>query len=211
MGVPNIEDWRLKWPFTMIVAGPSGCGKSTFVGDVLRDVENAVVRTPAKIIVAYSQMQPLYAAFIANAPCPVQLVDGLTADLETEPGTLLVLDDLQGGDQKKIIRDWFTIHSHHYDTSVVFLVQNVFEKTAEHRTISLNAHYMVIFKNPRDGSQITHLARQMFPQNAKRMIDAYKEATSRPHSHLVVDLTQETPDLFRLRDALLPHSDLCKS
>ena len=122
-----------------------------------------------------------------------------------------MLDDLQGGDQKKIIRDWFTIHLHHYDTSVVYLVQNVFEKTAEHRTISLNAHYMVIFKNPRDGSQITHLARQIFPQNAKRMIDAYKEATSRPHSHLVVDLTQETPDLFRLRDALLPHSDMCKS
>ena len=95
--------------------------------------------------------------------------------------------------------------------SVVYLVQNVFEKTAEHRTISLNAHYMVIFKNPRDSSQITHLARQMFPQNAKLMIDAYKEATSRPHSHLVVDLTQATPDLFRLRDALLPHSDVCKS
>ena len=48
MGGPHLEDWRLKWPFTMIVAGPSGCGKSTFVGDVLRDVENAVVRTPAK-------------------------------------------------------------------------------------------------------------------------------------------------------------------
>ena len=39
------------------------------------------------------------------------------------------------------------------------LVQNLFPKNKETRTISLNAHYMVVFKNPRDKSQISHLTR----------------------------------------------------
>ena len=53
--------------------------------------------------------------------------------------------------------------SHHSDTSVIYLVQNLFSKNKESRTISLNAQYMIVFKNPRDSSQLANLARQMYP------------------------------------------------
>ena len=53
----------------------------------------------------------------------------------------------------------FTKGSHHSNLSVLHLVQNVFDKNKHTRTISLNAHYLVIFKNPRDASQVTHSAR----------------------------------------------------
>ena len=49
------------------------------------------------------------------------------------------------------------------ETCVIYIMQNLFDQHKEHRTISLNAHYLVIFKNPRDGSQIVHLAKQMYP------------------------------------------------
>ena len=45
--------------------------------------------------------------------------------------------------------------------SVIFLTQNLFHKNKHMRTISLNAHYLVLFKNPRDVEQFTTLARQM--------------------------------------------------
>jgi len=33
--------------------------------------------------------------------------------------------------------------------------------------MSLNAHYMVLFKNPRDVSQFANLARQMYPKTSQ--------------------------------------------
>jgi UDP-N-acetyl-D-mannosaminuronic acid transferase (WecB/TagA/CpsF family) len=44
------------------------------------------------------------------------------------------------------------------------IVQNLFHRGKHHRTISLNAHYMVLFKNQRDVSQIMALAHQMYPR-----------------------------------------------
>ena len=68
-----------------------------------------------------------------------------------------------------------------------------------------------MFKNPRDGSQIQHLGRQMFPGNIKLILDAYKLATSSPHSYLVIDLKQDTPEYARLRQSVIPSAGLCKN
>ena len=63
---------------------------------------------------------------------------------------------------------------------MLYLIQNVFTKNKESRTISLNSQYMVVFKNPRDASQMSHLARQMYPGRVKFVQDALKDATSIP-------------------------------
>ncbi|KAK6178194.1 hypothetical protein SNE40_013004 [Patella caerulea] len=98
---------------------------------------------------------------------------------------VLVVDDLMGEDTE-ILQKWFTKKSHHHDTSVIYIVQNLFDK--QQRTISLNAHYLVLFKNPRDKSQIGVLARQMYPSRSKYMQEAYEDATSTPRSYLLIDL-----------------------
>ena len=72
------------------------------------------------------------------------------------------------------------------------------------RTISLNSHYLVVFKNPRDASQASILGKQMFPNRLKYFQAAYKEATNRPHGYLLCDLHQETPDHLRLRTDIFP-------
>ena len=83
--------------------------------------------------------------------------------------------------------------------SVMYIVQNLFHRGKHHRTISLNAHYMVLFKNPRDVSQIMALAHQMYPQRTNYFLEAYAAATALPHGYLVIDMKQETPDILRLR------------
>ena len=60
----------------------------------------------------------------------------------------------------------------------VYIIQKLFQKGKYHRTISLNAHYMVLFKNPRDVSQIYSIAQQMFPRNATYMLQSFVAATS---------------------------------
>lgn len=195
-------DPRLKTPFTCMVAGGSGCGKSTLITAIITRLDSALDRVPQKIVIAYSRMQPLYEEMSQAAPCPVVFVEGLDQDFKTEPNTLLIVDDLQGTDNVRTICQWFTKNSHHYDTSVFYLVQNIFDKTPEHRTISLNAHYIIAFKNPRDASQISHLSKQVYPHAPKVLVDAYKKATHKAHGYLVLDFRQDTDDLYRLRDGV---------
>jgi len=72
--------------------------------------------------------------------------------------TLLILDDLMS-ETNQLVANVFTKISHHRNVSVVYLTQNLFDKNKYARTISLNAHYLVLFKNPRDATQFATLAR----------------------------------------------------
>ena len=83
-------------------------------------------------------------------------------------------------------------------------VQNLFPKNKESRTISLNSQYMVVFKNHRDASQMSHLARHMYPGRVKFVQEALKDATSVPYGYLLVDLKQDTPKDMRLRTTIFP-------
>ena len=86
----------------------------------------------------------------------------------------------------------------------MYIVQNLFHRGNHHKTISLNAHYMVVFKNPTDVSQIMALALQMYPQRTKYFLEAYDAATAQPHGYLVIDMNQETPEILRLRSHIFP-------
>ena len=80
----------------------------------------------------------------------------------------------------------------------------IFNKGPNTRTISLNAHYIIMFKNPRDRSQISFLARQMYPKKSKFLEDAYDDATQNPHSYLIMDLKQSTHEDLRVQTAIFP-------
>jgi hypothetical protein len=73
----------------------------------------------------------------------------------------------------------------------------------------VNSHYIVLFKNPRDAGQVSTLARQMYPGNSKFVIEAFKDATSTPHSYLLFDLRPEQNEKLRLRSNIFPGQDHC--
>ena len=117
---------------------------------------------------------------------------------------MLVIDDLMSDATKDSrICDLFTKGSHHRNLSVLCLLQNLYYQGRENRTMSLNSHYLILFKNPRDLQQINVLGRQMYPNNGDRLLDAFRKATEQPHGYLLVDLKQDTPDDRRLRPNVL--------
>ena len=79
---------------------------------------------------------------------------------------------------------------------MVYITQNLFQQSKSSRTISLNAHYLVLFQSPRDKMQIKVLANQL---QTPHMIHAFNDATSIPHGYLLVDLKPNTPDYLRFR------------
>ena len=196
-------DGKLLIPFTMLMAGASQSGKSTLVYKIIENANKIFDKAPNRIFICYGQMQPLYKRIVETSQCPVTLIEGLPADLVTPSNSLLIIDDLQGINGE-LVSEWFTKKCHHLKTSVIYLVQNLFLKPPSHRTISLNSHYMVIFKSPRDSSQIIHLAKQIFPGESQTLISAYREATAEPYSYIFLDLKQQTEDIYRLRSSVFP-------
>ena len=85
-----------------------------------------------------------------------------------------------------------------------YVCQNLFDKNRFHRTISLNAHYIVLLRNPRDMQPVASLARQVFANDWRVATDAYREATQRRYSYLLFDLHPSAQERFRLRTNVFP-------
>ena len=77
----------------------------------------------------------------------------------------------------KKVTNLFTKGSHHRNLSVILSQQNLFYNGKESQTISLNAHYIVLFKNTRDNTIVTSLAKQMYPGKVKFLQEAFGDAT----------------------------------
>ena len=133
---------RWQHPFTCVVAGPTQSGKTEFVQRFSQHVEDMITPLPTKIMWSYGEWQPIYQSLLDK----VHFVQGLPEiPLYSKEPLLLVIDDqMHGVDQR--ISTLFTKGSHHRNLSVIYIVQNLFDQHKEHRTISLNAHYLVIFK-----------------------------------------------------------------
>jgi len=179
-----------------MVSGPTGSGKSYFVRELLR--KPAMMNEKFhEIIWCYGEWQSLYEEM--QNELGVVFHSGLLKELPSDgKPRLIVIDDLMREADDRVV-DLFTKGSHHRNLSVIFITQNLFHKGKAQRDISLNAHYIVVFKNPRDAGQITFLARQISPENPRFIQEAYRDATSEPHGYLLLDLKQSTEDIIRVR------------
>jgi hypothetical protein len=119
---------------------------------------------------------------------------------------LIILDDLMKEClEDEYVMNLFTVGTHHKNTSVFFITHNIFSKGKYARDISLNASYMILFRNPRDKQQIQILARQMFPNNSRFLIESFEDATLKPHGYLLIDLNQNSEMRNRIQTGILPN------
>jgi len=184
-------DSSFRHPFTAILAGPTGCGKTQFTFRFIREVSTLMSPEPEKIMYCYGEYQNLFSQY-PNVEFNQGLPD--VTQFDGQKRILLILDDLMsesGDDVEKI----FTKFSHHRNISIMYLSQNLFYKSKQNRTMSLNAHYLVIFKNPRDSNQLAG----MYAGKEKFLIEAFGDATRHPYGYLLIDLKPDTDDKIRIR------------
>lgn len=124
--------------------------------------------------------------------------------IDSSQNILLILDDLTYKCEKdETIQNLFTTDSHHKNISVILITQNVFAKGKCFRTISLNSHYIILMNNPRDRQQISNMARQMFPNNNKFLVESYNDATQLNNfGYLLLDFNQTTDQLNRVQTGI---------
>lgn len=199
-----MTDFRLFSNRTMCVAGPSHAGKTVFVTNLLESHAEMFKSPIRKVKWYYGVFQPQLHNQLRNKGYMVK--QGLPHQEDIEQGDLLILDDLmQESSSSKDVTQMFIRTAHHREAFVIYITQNIFDSGKDQRTRNLSTQYLVIFKNPRDPSQMHHLARQVLPDRPKVLSAIYNEATSKPHGYLFIDLTQECPDNLRFRTNILPN------
>ena len=189
-------------PASIIIAGPSRSGKTTFLRRLFE--EKMISPFPTRVLIVFSEWQHEYEKmrevlpYIEFVKWPMR--EDLYESFEGDHPNMLVLDDqMAEASKSNQLEKYFIQGCHHRNLSVVFIVQNIFEKGKAMRTSNLNANYLVAYKSPRDKGQMAILGRQMCPGKWKAFLAAFEKATENPFSYLVIDLLLETPQEYRLR------------
>jgi len=141
----EIPDSKLEKPFRLIVGGGSGTGKTEFVK---RLVNESYFSSPFdKIIYCYPD-------YLCDVPAEFDQI------VEYQPGlcdisyfttlpknTLIILDDMMSecGNSNDIMK-LFSVIARKRNLSIIFIVQNIYDKTKQFRNIRLNATGLVLFK-----------------------------------------------------------------
>lgn len=188
-------------PSNIFISGPSGSGKTQFVKKLIEFKTDVFQTVPQQVVWCYKEWQSTYALLQEREGSYIKFVSGIPEDDEeivsdTSIPHLVVFDDMLGDKDEEKIKLWFTRKGHHRNASVIYITQNMFQQSKASRTMSLNAHYMILFQNTRDKGQIKVLASQIqLPQ----LLQAYQDAISVPHGYLVIDFHPRTPESYRLR------------
>ena len=197
---------QLKHPFNCLISGPSQCGKTTMLRNLLKYHDETITginKRIIKIVWAYGKWQKIYSEPINNVE--IKYINEMPNEEDIYGYDIVVVDDLMHKLDKNVyISMLFTAGTHHDNQSVVVLTQNFYQKGEVCNILRKNAHYVILFKDPGDTSQVRTISWRMFPENPKYLISAYRLATSVPHGYLLIDRTQTTEDDCRLRTRIVP-------
>jgi hypothetical protein len=110
-----------------------------------------------------------------------------------------MLNDVMDSAYSTKVSELFTKGSHHRNIILVLITQHLFHQGPSSRDFPFNTKYMVVFKNPRDKTQIVHLAQHIYPENMCSFHKIYLDVCRDPHTYLFLDLKQSINDLLRFR------------
>ena len=137
---------QLAHPFGVLVSGGTKTSKTTFVKKLLGNVQVIIDLPPENIKYFYSEYQDTFAKIKSLIP-KIEFMEGVSGvifdSINPKTRNLYIFDDMMG-EQDSVIAKLFTKTSHHGNLSMIYIVQNLFHPSKDHRTISLNASYIVL-------------------------------------------------------------------
>ena len=76
--------------------------------------------------------------------------------------------------------------------STIYIKHDFFHQSKLGRDVELQDTHIVLFKSPRDAMQVTTISTQL--GLGSELVDWYRDATSVPFGHLLIDLSPRTDD-----------------
>lgn len=207
---------QFETPTSILVCGPSNCGKTVFVKKILENARLMFKEPPVYILYCYGSVWQHMFDDMKQTVENINFHEGLPTKIElieihkdNNGHFICVLDDLMSESANSTcVEQLVCVGSHHLNMTIISLVQNLFQKVKVMRTLSLNTHYFVLYKNYRDSDQIMRFGRQVFPQQSKYFFDVYQKATNlSSFGYLLVDLNSHSNKLYTLRTRIFPGED----
>ena len=179
------------------LVGPGESGKSQLICQGLKN--DAFQPKFDKILFFYQHFPPLYDVMLKEIE-NIEFVQGVNFDFFDSPennGTkyLLIFDDSCQEICNSREFEKIAVAGRHRGLSTIYIKHNLFHKSKLGRDIELQNTHIVLFKSPRDVLQLGRLSVQLGLRLL--LVDWYKDATSVPFGHLLIDLSPRTDDRLR--------------
>ena len=206
------------------MCGPTQCGKTALIKDILKHIDRVVIPTPDKLLYLYTAEQANYddikQLIRTNASTSklktYEFIDcnqGIPSIDELRPklgdATLLVLDDLMvlaASNTKNVenLNNIVSRDSHHTNTSVIFVCQNLNFGNGKLRNARVNSQYHVIFNNLSDHRDIETIASNKKIKLAK-IHNILKDVSKRNrYGYVLFDGSPRSHRNTRVRTGILP-------
>lgn len=202
----HINEIMFRHPFNCIISGQSQSGKTVLLCKILNNYTTVIANIGPELRILWVQgVEQDLSQHLTSHQIHIKFTTVLPKKDEITKYNLLVIDDMMNelGNSREL-SNLFTKFTHHYKISVFLCLQNLFPNEPVMRTVSLNAHYILLMKNPRDKSQVARLAKQIFPRKPGIFLEAYEDATKEPYSYLRYDAQPKTDERLRLTAKLTP-------
>ena len=179
------------------LVGPSQTGKSQLLYNWLKI--GTFQPKFAKIYIFYQHSQPFY-DFLLKEIENLEFVRGVNfefIDSLKNNGTkyLLIFDySCEEICNSKAFVDSGTA-GRHRGLSTIYIKHNFFHQSTLGKDVELQNTHIVLFKSPRDEMQVTTLSTQLGP--GSELVGWYRDATSVPFGHLLIDLSPHTDNQLR--------------
>jgi len=201
-------------PTTFSLSGSTRSGKTTWLYRLLSHTSEMFPQNPPQqILYCYGVWQDMFEEMERHIK-NISFHHGLPSHAQIEnlssnnSHNIIVLDDLMNEVVKNSdIELLFTRGAHHKKLTVIYLNQNLFCQGKNAKSINLNCHYLVLFHNLRDNSQIKRLGQQIFPGEGEVLVQAYKDCMQESFGYLVIDLSPGSDPKHRLRSKVFPGED----
>ena len=210
-----MHDIRFKENFKIFVCGPSRCGKTVFIKDLLQNIPSITKQNISKVIYVYKvwqqifedmKLQGLIDFFLKEEENIVEKIKKLSFG----EYSLVIFDDLINSKNLEEISNLFVVDGRHSNYSMIFTSQRMFVNNEYFRQISNNCDYIVVFKNPRNYSEIRTLAQQLTPMSLD-LLEIYTKATKDPFTYLLINLTQECNEDVKFLSHLFDYDHYVKT
>ena len=210
-----MNDIRFKENFKIFLYGPSRCGKTVFIKDLLENMSSITKQNISKVIYVYKVWQSIFEDMHSQGLVNIFLEEKdniieKIKNLAYGEASLIIFDDLINSKNLEEISNLFVVDGRHSNYSLIFTSQRMFVNNEYFRQISNNCDYIVVFRNPRNYSEIRTLAQQLTPIGLD-LLDIYTKATKDPFSYLLINLTQECSEDLKFISHLFDYDHYVKT